>query len=106
MAKVTQMMMHEECSTTQNYLVADAGEALICHPTNGEGMRVGWERFAVEKADFSTCAAHDETVSGFGRNDGLLAVGRGNAETKQWQRQRLYGPARLLPVYLEGYFPV
>ena len=36
-AKVTQMMMHEECSTTQNYLVADAGEVLISHP-----MKCAW----------------------------------------------------------------
>ena len=41
-AKVTQMMMHEECGTTQNYLVADAGDLLA-------DLRLAWERFVVEK---------------------------------------------------------
>jgi hypothetical protein len=30
--KITQLMMHEECGAAQNYVVADAGEALICRP--------------------------------------------------------------------------
>jgi hypothetical protein len=46
------MMMHEDWGTTQNYVVADAGEGWICRPVryrNGKGIRGGWESSAVEK---------------------------------------------------------
>jgi hypothetical protein len=43
------MMMHEDWGAAQNYVVADAGEALICYPLTAREMRVGWQRFAVEK---------------------------------------------------------
>jgi hypothetical protein len=33
--KITQLMMHEECGAAQNYVVADAGAALICQPSTG-----------------------------------------------------------------------
>jgi hypothetical protein len=39
-AKVTQLMMHEECGAAQNYVVADAGEALICRPLPVPGVVV------------------------------------------------------------------
>jgi hypothetical protein len=33
-------MMHEECGAAQNYVVADAGEALICRPLLVPGVVV------------------------------------------------------------------
>jgi hypothetical protein len=33
--KITQLMMHEECGAAQNYVVADAGAALICYLSQG-----------------------------------------------------------------------
>src|SRR5712691_1523500 len=41
---------------------------------------VGWERFGVEKR-ISPLAAHDKTVSSFGRNDGR-AFGYGKGQAK------------------------
>jgi hypothetical protein len=40
-SKVPQMMMHEERSTTQKYLVADAGDCIEEHAPQ---MRRGWRR--------------------------------------------------------------
>jgi hypothetical protein len=36
-AKLTQLMMHEECGAAQNYVVAGAGEVLICRAGRDEG---------------------------------------------------------------------
>jgi hypothetical protein len=49
-AKVPQLMMHEECGAVQNYVVADAGSPPDkVRVGDGKEMRFGWERLVVEK---------------------------------------------------------
>src|SRR5260370_42029790 len=45
--------------------------------TDGKGSARWLERGSRWRSGFLHCAAHDKTVSSFGRNDGFLAVGEG-----------------------------